>query len=225
MRRHITPLAAYLLLCLPLFVGCDSTPADRVEFLRDQTSRAETLLAELDQRLPLLERSLADMQALLADPAIDEATRQTAEQAMAATADKIEQVKTARAAVADNLLKINQAIATLQAGGEISQWDELQFYGAVGQQIGTQIPPPWGGYVVLGSSLLTLIGGLLGGKYKQQLDDKERLEFADRTTVELVYSVDKLLEALPDEQQAAAKAALKSAQSPDTRAVVMDIKG
>lgn len=202
--------------------GC--TPEDRIDGLRTQVEHAQGILAQINAALPQLEATADELRAVLNDPSIDEATRERALALLVNAESKADQYRRLEATTTANLDKLGDAIRTLQDGGTITQWDELQLYGQIGSTVGRHLPPPWGGYVVLGSSLLTLIGGLLGGKYKQQLADREQLDFADRTTVELVYSVDKLLEGLSDEQRAAAKAALKSAQSPDTRAAVAKIK-
>jgi len=205
--------------------GC--TPEDRISGLQTQVKHAEDILQQINAQLPALEVTAAQLRLVLADPAIDAATRDKTLTLLVAAERRIEQYRTIETETTDNLQTLLAAIATLQGGGTITHWDELQLYGQIGGQVAPHLPPPWNGYVILGSSLLTLIGGLLGGKYKQKLDDKEHIDQQDKTTKEIIRSVDKLLDGMSSGQihsDDEAKGALKSVQSPDTRAYVQKIK-
>lgn len=221
---RLNSLLLSLLLAAALLAGCDGTPADRIAALERQADLAQQVVDQAAEAVPLLESSSQQLRTVLADPAIDDATRDTALALLVKADARIEQLKTAQTKASAYLLKVAEAIDTLHAGGEITQWDELQFYGQLGAQIGQSLPPPYGGWVLLGSSLLTLIGGLIGGAAKQKLDDKQQLDAKEDALEEIVESVNKLLDGLETPTRTAAKQTLKAHQSPATRAAVMEIK-
>lgn len=212
-----------LVLMTVLAIGCDSKPADRVSFLESQVKSAQVVLQSVDEQLPLWKQQVDEFRIVLADPTVDEQTRKTVTEALSKLESLIEQAEKQRESVSAHLAQFLQAIDILKAGGSIDHLGELTLYAQTASEIGKHLPPPYGGYVLIGSSLITLFGGLFAGIFKQKYKDKEALDFKGEVLEEVVESVNKLLESLPPDDQDSAKIVLKNAQSPDTRAEIMKI--
>ena len=229
MNTSTTLWMAALAAGMMLLSGCGTTPEQRIAALQAQAQRAEQVVGQLGAAIPQVEAAAEQLRAVLADPAIDAALRDKTLTVLAAAEVKLAQMRSAEQAAAATLATLLEAIATLQAGGTITVAEEVQLYGQIGQQVSTALPPPWGGLVLLASSLVTLIGGLIGGAAKQKLADKDQIDRKAATLEEVVGSVDALLrelDARPDEigSAAAAKTILKTNQSTATRAAVMELK-
>jgi hypothetical protein len=116
---------------------------------------------------------------------------------------------------------------------EIGVGDELALYGEGVKAIGTSVPPPYGVWVTLGGSIMTILGGLFGSRAQKRYDQK-KINIEQTTLTTVVKSVSAALNALEaieapggtaaDVAKTAMEVIQKSTESVDVESKVKEIR-
>jgi hypothetical protein len=203
-----------IVLMAALVAGCGSTSEQRIAAYKQGLDQATAASRELDLYLPQVDGAIAASEAAIAAglPA-DQAAKM---QAKIDEAKKVKAQLLAYKAAADKAaLEAQAAIAAIIEGGGKDFSAELQAIGAVLTSAGAVVPPPAGPFVTLGGVLVGIIGGIFGG-IKSQKKYKTGL-------VDVVKSVNAVLDKSPTDSAAEIKETLKTNQSNETQTLVREI--
>ena len=216
-----------LILCLGV-VGCDpaSTPASRVASAKVVVDKANNLNAQVDASVAELQGVVQTSQLLLLDPNIPESSKPAIAQALQTASAKITTLQVQKAKITAALIQwqaiLNQTAAE---GNNVDLTSEIQTYVAMAQSSASFLPPPYNGYVYLGSSLAAVLAGLIASVIKNSKQSGQ-INDAKAKLTDLVSSVDVLLDptqnngVIPATQVAAAKIVLQQNQVGATQDLV-----
>lgn len=195
--------------------GCGSTSEQRLAMYRDAMAQAQTMSAQLDAYLPQINEAIASAEAAIQAGLPEEQAAKLLDKINEAKAVK-EQILTYKASATEAAARAQTAINTILEGGQTDFAAEMQAIGAMLASAGEVIPPPTGPFVALGGTILGILGGIFGGvrsqkKYKTGL-------------VDVVKSVDKVLDNLSEDEGAKALSVMANTQADTTRTLVRTIK-
>jgi hypothetical protein len=221
--------------------GCGTTPQDRISTLTKAVTVAEDRLVNVDATIAAAERIINEAGAMMNDPnvfaVLSNDTRDKIVDTVTDAKMILKKFKPIRAKIETDLLTMKAKLELLKNGGDVDFWDEAQVYVNAVKTIAPYIPGPYGQYISLGA---LIVGGIIGvftgarqkGAEAARTQDRLLSELSDREddvknmesiADDIIFSVDKALEALPEEERNKFLQKLK-AQMPETRAYVRATK-
>lgn len=209
--KAVTVCAAMML----LVAGCGMSSEQRIALYKQAIDQAVATSEQLDGYIPALDAAIAESEKAIAAGLPEEQA--------AKLLDKIAEAKAVKAKVLAEKARIDQAakdaqakIDAILASGDTDIEAELNSIAAILTSAGAVIPPPTGPFVALAGTILGILGGIFGGvrsqkKYKTGL-------------VDVVKSVDKVLDNLSEDEGAKALSVMANTQADTTRTLVRTIK-
>ncbi|MFA7485714.1 MAG: hypothetical protein WCZ89_06795 [Phycisphaerae bacterium] len=216
--KSILILCVLCTLCLLPLTGCEQTSEQRVAEVKRIVDNANAISSSLETSISQLEPVITNLQAVLDDPNVPEDIKAVASKTFQSAQQRLSQLKAHKLRV-DAALVNAESILDAAAAGDVGITEELQTYGSLITAAGTYVPQPIGGYLYLGGTLLTALGGLVGSILTAMQKNKE-LEEGQKTLTEVVISVDKLLGSPVVSDAEQAKSILEKAQSGTTQNAV-----
>lgn len=206
-------------LCCGLLVGCDQNSAQRIAEVKAVIDQANEVNQTIDAQIEQFEVVVQNSQSLLDDPNVPDDMKPQIQKALNIAVAKLSQLKTEKAKVTASLAKWQAILDEAADINDIDLAGEIQTYAAMTSAASAYLPAPYSGYVYLGSTLATVLAGLIASiiknvKQNQQIK-KDKAVFADT-----VKSVNILLGSDLVNNVEDAKAILKSKQLPETRSEV-----
>jgi len=207
-----------LILLTVLLVGCNGfqwgTSEQRIANLEKAVATSQAAVANMDKDVATLQDIITRSQTYLATAGLDADTTAKLTKILTDAQNILANTLAKKMQVQTDLTSYQQQILAVQSG-EQGLGQELQLYGQGIQKIGGYVPQPIGPWVGLGGTGLALIGSIIVSLQK--------LKKKDATTTNIVESVDALLKSLSEAEAAKAKLVLKDSQTPEARAVVMEV--
>lgn len=205
-------------LLLFFLVGC--TPQERISVLEEKLVQTEKIITDIQPYIAMYTEKAGQLEEILAQAPIGSELRSKASKLLKDIEARIKEYQAIEAQATARIDEIQTAIDNVDVQ-EANQWDELGLYGRMGTIVSRSIPNPYGGWLLLGSSVVTLLAGLFGGKKVQEKKDAVELERKDRIFQDTVRSVDRLIKASTDPGPIKE---ILSSQAPETRAEVAKVR-
>lgn len=221
-------LKSLLILCVlgGLFVsGCDDDSSQRITQVQSVINRANAVSQSVDVQIEQLEATIQSSQLLLSDPNIPEDMKPQIQKVLDIAQAKLIRLKTEKAKITASLVKWQAIIDNAADSNNMDLAGEIQTYAAMTSAASTYLPPPYSGYVYLGSTLAAALAGLIASVIKNTKQGQQ-IDSSKTRLTDLVISVDKLLDPeenngiLPAGTVGAAKAVLRQNQDRATSALV-----
>jgi hypothetical protein len=156
--------------------------------------KANTLNAAVDSSIVDFQGVVQAGQLLLADPNVPESTKPAIMQALQTASAKITALQTQKAKITASLIQWQAILnGTAAEGNNVDLAGEIRTYAQMTTASATYLPPPYNGYVYLGSILITLLAGFIASLIKN-LNQNGVINDSKAKLTDLVISVDALLD-------------------------------
>jgi hypothetical protein len=224
------PLTIVLVLCLLSAIlclgatGCNQTPAQRVTEVKAVVDRANALNLALDTSITEIEGVIQTSQAMLLDPNVPDSMKLPIQQTLTAAQTRLTQLRQQKTKIDISLAQwqaiINQ---TATEGNNVGLEQEIKTYAAMVNSTSSYLPPPYNGYVYLGSALAMVLAGLIANIVKNTKLNQQ-INAGKAALTNLVTSVDAVLDpqngVIPVEKVGQAKIVLQQNQAGATQDVI-----
>jgi ABC-type glycerol-3-phosphate transport system substrate-binding protein len=197
-----------------MLMGCGTTSEDRIALYQQALQQAQVANAQLDAALKETTTVIEELRAEIAGKLTPEQGAFANEQLDKAVAIKTK-IEVQKGLVDGTLKALETKINALAASGRTDAGVDLEAIGAVIGGAGA-IPSPLTPYLLLGGSILSIIGAVLG-----RASNRGTITKTKAALVEVVSGVEELLSTLP--ARSAAVTVLKDFQSIETQAAVKTI--
>jgi ABC-type glycerol-3-phosphate transport system substrate-binding protein len=194
--------------------GCGTTSEERMALYQKAMEQTQVANAQLDVALKESTTVIEELRAEIAGKLTPEQETFANEQLDKAVAIKTK-IEVQKGLVNGTLKVLETKINELAASGRTDVGVDLETFGILVGSAGT-VPSPLTPYLLLGGSILSIIGGVIGRLSNKGTITKTRAELVD-----VVTSVEDLLRTLP--VRSAAVKILKDNQAIETQAVVKEI--
>lgn len=216
------PFVIAVVFCLSVcLAGCNMDSSARVELYRQQLLKYETLFAENQAKIDVLQQTLDKGLALVQDPnAGDMEDRQRLWQEMQKVRGVLDQALGYKGQIEAWITQTRQAIEQAQASGQIDLSAELGLIGQAVTQGGQAVGGETGMYLGLGGLVLSLLGNI----FQKRKTDTLTAQAGDLKTAlsPIVKAVDELSPEIQEQVKAAI--AKNMAKSSTADAVVTELK-
>jgi len=213
---HRKLLLTVCILCIGLcsFSGCDTTPAERVDVVKQIVSQAAAISQTVDVAIGDLEKIIADTQAALQDPNIPPDMKPELEKVLASASVRLAKLKSEKQKATAIIARWQTFLEQVDPNS-LTPEQELQLYATGTGEAAKFLPQPYRGYVYLGMLLVPLVGSVL-----KNINQRNQINESKKKTTEIIISVDKLLESDHITNAKAAKSVLQDNQSGATQDAV-----
>jgi len=215
-------LAACLLILFVILVGGCENSQQRLATLNTWISQASELSAKLDTKAEQIQAQLTRAEQLLSDPNVTSDLQARIAASVAKANEELTRVM-------EDKTRVDAAVGAWQGQldatltGDVGLAEEAAAYGSGAMAISDALPPPWNMYVWIGGLILTTISGIVGVIGGKRVEKKNTVQTMN-TLVDVIKSVDVLIDNYTDQEKAVFRETLGKAQSISTRNMVRAIK-
>jgi hypothetical protein len=229
MKRKMIIVLGVICLWLTLaMASCTLSSEDRVSELGTWVGTVQELSNQATVEIGMLEESIAVIKLQLENTALNESDKAELIVVLTALQGKLISAETMKIKADEAMIEWKAQIDRIVNGEtEIGVGDELLLYGEGLSALGVAVPAPYGVWVTLGGSLLTILGGLFGSRAQKVVDRKvitnEKMAFS--TVVNSVSAALDAIDSIPaDSSRSAADVAKTAMESIQKSITSVDVE-